>query len=286
MSHLYAILAGCNYDGDGRPEVSPLVGAESDAKSMAAELLDRPISGGALVGLTVLLGTEMTTSNLRHAIKRGLTETKSGDMLLLYFSGHGRKEGDGLDLMTFDSAYTAVQLIEDCGSDRQPAGIILDCCHAANVAIAKSEVRRQMNKFRLQNLQFLCGSAGDQEAFEADGHGVFTRALLAALDGQHEPPLLRVPLDLMSWCDAIPANLLTDTDVVQGSRDVLPEDHPLAVAEPPPSLLKAAQWAVIPDKNYNGNQHAVGVEQTAQPGATPPQAQEGAVTIPNARVVS
>ena len=76
------------------------------------------------------------------------------------------------------------------------------------------------------NIEILCGALADQTAREVERSGIFTRKLLEILALPHDPPLLRLPLDLDSWHRALPANLLDQGVHILGTRDVLGESEP------------------------------------------------------------
>lgn len=227
MPALHAVIAASDYRADPRPAIRPLAGAEADARSMAALLAGSPIAGGELGGLTLLLGPQATTRGLREAIARGVAATTAtGDTLLVFFAGHGLQREDGLVLFTADGEYAATQLVEDCGTDREPIAVILDCCHAGAVAASKGAAveedrRDQMIKLHLDQLQFICSAAADQRAFEREGRGVFTRKLVEVLGAPSDPALLALPMDVATWCYMLPKDLLDTYDIVEGGRDLL-----------------------------------------------------------------
>lgn len=78
-----------------------------------------------------------------------------------------------------------------------------------------------------RRLQLLCGALAEQSAHEVTGAGLFSAALLKALNSQPDRALLSLPLDLDAWYAALPPDLLADAsvDVLTQTRDVLPPLH-------------------------------------------------------------
>lgn len=227
MPTLHAVIAASDYADDPRPSVRRLTGAEADARSMAALLAGSAIAGGELGSLSLLLGPLATTRNLRRAIARGVAATvATGDTLLVFFSGHGGRGKDGLFLVTADGRYRATQMVDDCGTDKEPIAVILDCCHAGAVTASKSvaiqaDRKDHMIKLRLDQLQFICSSAADQVAFERHGRGIFTSRLVEVLAAPSDPPLLALPMDVAGWCHRLPKDLLDSYETLEGGRSLL-----------------------------------------------------------------
>ena len=90
------------------------------------------------------------------------------------------------------------------------------------------------------SLQILCGALAEQAAGETEAHGVFTQVLLAALD--HDPALLHLPLDLWTWYDAMPGDLLAGIEILRDKRDILGDS-----GEPPAARHGQLEQAAPPD---------------------------------------
>src|SRR4051812_7215523 len=103
MARLLALVVGCDYEGASQPALADLHGAENDAQQIAALLAAGPRAGGTLARLTLLLGAEATTDNIRTALKYTRAAQGAGDTLLFYFAGHGNQEEGGLVLYTWDA---------------------------------------------------------------------------------------------------------------------------------------------------------------------------------------
>ncbi len=134
QQQLFAVLVGCNYAGSGRPELPELLGAENDARRMAALLAEQPLVNGALARLTLLLGPEATTANIQATLAAAMAAQTDEDSLLFYFAGHGQRGDDGLTLYTWDADLPAGALIAAFGPDPKPTSLVLDCCHAGALA--------------------------------------------------------------------------------------------------------------------------------------------------------
>jgi hypothetical protein len=245
MARLLALVIGCDYEGASQPELADLRGAENDAQQMAALLAAGPQAGGALARLTLLLGAEATTDNIRAALKHTLATQGADDTLLFYFAGHGNQEDAGLVLYTWDADYPAADLLGDLGADPRPTAIVLDCCEAGSIAASKEALYRRMHRAPppgltargIRNVQILGGARAGESAREARGQGFFTSALLRALRAGQGPPLLALPLDLSAWRAALPANLLDPGTQLLDRRGVL--GAALPAEEPPPPMEPA-----------------------------------------------
>ena len=161
---LALIIANSEYDD---PKLARLVTPSRDAEALA-EVLSDPAIGGFEVTLLV----DETEPVVRRGIARLYHRRKRGDLLLLYYSGHGIRDEHG-DLylatrnteMDFVSA-TALSAafvrgqIDKSGSQRKV--VVLDCCHSGAFAGAKTALGE---------------GAGTQEAFAGSGYG---RVILTA----------------------------------------------------------------------------------------------------------
>src|SRR5690242_7770911 len=138
MSGKYAlIIANTAYDDNHFP---PLTAPLSDAKDLASILRDPKLCGFDEV--TEVLDKEHWVVN--QAIDRFLKGKYPDDLALLYFSGHGVRDEEGLlylALKNTDPGYlpsTAIQarfvdqLMERSRSRRQV--LILDCCYSGAIA--------------------------------------------------------------------------------------------------------------------------------------------------------
>ena len=164
-NRLALIIANSEFDD---PKISRLRTPSHDAEALAKVLSD-PTIGGFEVTLLVD-GTEPV---VRRKIARLYHRRKRGDLLLLYYSGHGIRDKHSGDLYlatrdtemdiasatALDAAFVRGQIDK---SDSQRKVVVLDCCHSGAFAGAKAA---------------LGDSAGTQEAFAGSGYG---RVILTA----------------------------------------------------------------------------------------------------------
>ena len=90
----------------GLPEVAVLEGPENDVASLREELVGR--WGVAAESIRVLVGSSASKRAILNALDRVVSESSSGDLVLIYFSGHGLSaherltgtSGYGMDIRT------------------------------------------------------------------------------------------------------------------------------------------------------------------------------------------
>jgi len=183
-----ALIVGINWYGG----FNDLHSCVADAKAMA-EFLSRHKDGERNFDCNLLLGQRgdgapLTRPKLRVALKELFSF--DGDVLL-YFAGHGFLSETGGALCTSDFASDdpgiPMQEVVELAL-RSPARqilLILDCCHAgdlANSATNKGTGKNPLATLR-EDMTVIAASRAAQEADEDDGHGLFTGALLDALEG-------------------------------------------------------------------------------------------------------
>lgn len=188
-----ALIIGINtYD---MPD-SNLEAAVADAEALA-ERLQRHTDGqmepnyDCRVLLDVMEdGSRITRVALGEACEQ-LFAAFDGDVLL-YFSGHGVLTNVGSYLCTTDATPRewGVSMMHvmnwACASRARNILVILDCCHAG--AIGNPAALRQYQPedplaLLRENMTVIAASRDSQSSVEAGGHGLFTAAVLDALDG-------------------------------------------------------------------------------------------------------
>jgi hypothetical protein len=170
-----------------------LQAAVPDARGIAALLRrhadDTPNYDCRLLTDTMEDGTPITRAALRRAVREVFADY-DGDVLL-YFSGHGVLTKAGGYLCTADAETDdwGIPMDEVVGeANRSKARdilLILDCCHSgqiANPALLQPNGADPLALLR-EDMTVIAASRPPQEALEAGGHGLFTRAILDALDG-------------------------------------------------------------------------------------------------------
>ena len=172
---------------DHYPHLGNLSGCVADAKAMRELLLyshgHAPNYSCGLITSEDKPGFDLRT--LRATLKDHLSRERVTSAVV-YFAGHGSRDGAAAALMTGDCrpgdpAFLMAELIGM--ANRSPAReviIILDCCHSgailgeltANGAVAVRE-----------GVSILAACRPAQVAKESDGRGVFTRRVCEALEG-------------------------------------------------------------------------------------------------------
>jgi hypothetical protein len=154
---LALVIANSEYDD---PKLSRLRTPSRDAEALAKVLRDPAIGG-----LEVTLLVNQAQRVVLEAIARLYQYKRKGDLLLLYYSGHGIKDEYGalylavkdtktdiVSATAISAAFVRDQLDK---SSSQRKVVVLDCCHSGAFAGTKA----------------LGSSVGTQEAFAGSGYG-------------------------------------------------------------------------------------------------------------------
>lgn len=189
--------------------VNPLKCCVKDAKLLASTLRDRcgydPDGILEMTDRQEDLGRRPTLNNLRHQIRRFLSDATPNDTVLVSYSGHGglRSEGVGQNLkligyicpIDFDGARekdTSLpvdelrQMLQECLAAQKL--LILDSCHSGSAGTASGFTIAENVGHALQKAQGLITfaacrrdevSSEDREA----GHGAFTLSFVQGLEG-------------------------------------------------------------------------------------------------------
>jgi hypothetical protein len=170
-----------------------LSGCVADAKAMA-RLLKQNADRGRNYECRVLLDKiegrkPITCAALRKACAEFFDF--NGDVLF-YFSGHGALTPFGGHFCAFDSqrnnwGIPMQEIVQMANSSRaRHILMILDCCHSGDIADpAMMNSRRDGDPLAVlrENLTVIAASRAPQASLEAGGHGLFTAAVLDALEG-------------------------------------------------------------------------------------------------------
>ena len=184
-----ALIVGINTYGNG----NDLAACVADAKAMSAVLSrhkDSEKNFDCIVWLDKTEdGSRITRPNLRAALNELFDF--DGD-ILLYFSGHGFLSKTGGLLCTSDTAKDdwgiPMQEVVDLAiqSPARHILLILDCCHSGDIAnpavMSKDGGKNPLATLR-ENMTVIAASRATEGAIEAGGQGLFTGALLDALEG-------------------------------------------------------------------------------------------------------
>lgn len=172
-------LSGCATDSE---EMGKLLKRHSDLRTNydCRILADRMEDGQPITG-----------NKLREACFKLFTNINREDVLL-YFSGHGTITHFGGYLCAYDSKEgnwgIPMQEIMDMvnNSNARDVVIILDCCHSGNFAnpsFINSGVGRDPIAALRQDTTVIAASRDIQVAMETNGRGIFTSAVVDALNG-------------------------------------------------------------------------------------------------------
>ena len=179
-----------------------LGGAERDARSIAAALARRGFQ------VELLLGAAATPSALRALLERTLpARLGREDRVLLYLAGHGLAtpgaDGEPAEGYFLPSSADPAQPARDgigfaallASLDALPAKHVLllaDACHAGLALATRGEVPADLDPITAHYLEVvtqrpvrvaLVAGAGDEPANALAGRGVFTRHVIAGIDG-------------------------------------------------------------------------------------------------------
>lgn len=182
-----ALIIGIDTYGGG----NDLKACVADARAMA-EILSRHKDGEKNFDCVLLAdrmedGTPITRPKLRASLKQLFAFDRD---VLLYFSGHGFLESTGGYLCTSDATKDdwgiPMQEVVDLAvqSKARQIVIILDCCHSGDIAnpALMNKGSSPLATIR-ENMTVIAASRATEGAIEAGGHGLFTAALLDALEG-------------------------------------------------------------------------------------------------------
>ncbi len=168
--------------------------AVADAEAVGA-LLERHANGDPNYHCRLFLdrtdtGEPVSRGALRDALQELFDPGYKGDVLF-YFSGHGVLSPTGGLLTTQDAEPNdwgvAMQEVVDLANASSACSIvlILDCCHAGDLGNAPILKRRNGDPLAAlrEDMTVIAASSASQPSLEAGGHGLFTAAVLDALEG-------------------------------------------------------------------------------------------------------
>ncbi len=184
-----ALLVGI----DKYTNFSPLGGCVADANAMREKLRRNEDHSGNYGCKLMVHGDGHSALISRPVLRAACRELFDypGDVLF-YFSGHGALTAEGGYLATSDGEaedwgipmHEIVQMAND--SRANDILLILDCCHAGDTGdpgLLNSNGRTHRIAALRENMTIIAAARNTQAAMEAGGHGLFTAAVLDALDG-------------------------------------------------------------------------------------------------------
>ncbi|MEL7002052.1 MAG: caspase family protein, partial [Bacteroidota bacterium] len=183
--------------------------AQPDAKSFTKKLIDNGSKMFKSIRKTEIYDTEATKENIIKGFESIISQAKPEDVFVFYYAGHGTLDEDNDNeyyLVPTDitklygdpaqlqrSGVSATDLKNYLAKVKpQKQLILMDACHSGgaiksiNVRAAASEEKAIIQLARASGVVMIASSGTKQFAseFEELKHGVFTYALLEALDGQ------------------------------------------------------------------------------------------------------
>jgi hypothetical protein len=174
--------------------VKPLRGCVADATEMASRLMhhDDGSPNFAVELVTTDAGdAPLERLQLRDHVQR-LFMNAGGMDLLFYFSGHGRQQSGGAELVTSDLDGVPLNEVMTLANDSpaRTVTIILDCCFSGDLGntpgLQASQVAPDFRRGIVSlsdGVTILAASKSTEVSMESQGHGAFTRLLLDGLDG-------------------------------------------------------------------------------------------------------
>lgn len=201
----YALIVGINHYDNKDQGINALRFAVGDANAIYRSLVDPRRGGFKPEDVTLLTDStaqKPTNTNIGRALNQLITATHEGDLVLVYFSGHGYEEEGRAYLLPANADLTALDYsaIERDAFVRQidkiPARkvvVVLDACHSGGVnrggkGVGKDAAlsNRYYDSFASsQGRAFIASSSGGELSWEDEDsrHGVFTQSLVQALSG-------------------------------------------------------------------------------------------------------
>ena len=193
----HAVIIGINDYAD--PAIPDLKYAESDAKAVYDALTDPAIGKFPKDNVALLLGKDATPGAVKAALFK-LRGVGKDDLVVVFYSGHGAKEGDEAFWVTQDAQARALPATALPNSDirkflaqipSEKLVILLDCCYAAStVKKSLSDPGKLFGDFAGKGRVTIAGAADNQEALEMPDAkaGVFTHFMVAGLRGSAGSP--------------------------------------------------------------------------------------------------
>ena len=202
----YALVVGIDQYQNQAQGITPLRYAVGDARAIYQALVD-PRRGGFLPENVTLLTDDSpekpTNIAIGKALNRLVTSTREGDLVLVFFSGHGYEDQGRAYLLPANADLEALDqsAIERDAFVRQidrlaakKVIVVLDACHSGGVnrggkgagKDAALSTRYYENFSGSQGRAFIASSGGGELSWEDEdkGHGVFTSALVDGLSGK------------------------------------------------------------------------------------------------------
>ncbi len=188
-------------------KVEPLQYAASDAQSFA-QFLASPRGGGIPADhITTLLEEQATRDAVTLSLDGMVDKVKPGDTVIVYLAGHGHVrnnlgyflpiEGDLKSAAATGVYFQQIKDLIELGIAQARIKILItDICHAGRIGTKTTPLGEKIQNLINEQFENLTGGKGiflnllasrpTERSYESDelGHGVFTYALLEALNGK------------------------------------------------------------------------------------------------------
>lgn len=162
----------------------PLKGCIADARAIAKSLNYNDDKDKSL-NFDIKLAENVKTKAVLRGMIRSLFNSDS-DIALLYFSGHGYIDESGGYIVTPDGTTDDPGISMDeilnlaNKSDIRTKIIILDCCNSGTFGNPGNLTE---GSYLRKGMTIMTSSRENEASIEKNGHGIFTRLFLHALDG-------------------------------------------------------------------------------------------------------
>ncbi len=188
--HIYAVGVGDYASSD----LEDLKYAAKDAQQFEQAI--RKVAGNTYrdIKSQVIVNKSATKQNVETSLSRLTNEVQQGDVVMLFFSGHGVRDGEDTYFMTTDGVaadpapnsvdFSYIKKRLNRLIDKQCKVILfMDACHSGAMQ-SKSGLRDL--RMMLPNLIGFYSSSKLEESAESDklGNGAFTHALLEGIGGK------------------------------------------------------------------------------------------------------
>ncbi len=164
--------------------VTPLRLAENDARDFASLM-----SSDKDADIRLVLGQNATKATVINQLKQIAASAKPGDVLCLFFSGHGLKGGMALtDTKSYDTLLSYKEISRIFKSSKAQTKLIFaDTCHSGSMRLGKKNATAEdINKLKSQDIILFLSSRGNESSMEAGygmKNGLFTNYVLSGMTG-------------------------------------------------------------------------------------------------------
>ena len=168
--------------------------ADKDAQDFVRAITHSDLRMYNNIDATIILNKEATTSNIRTKLSDLSRNVKPDDVVMLFFSGHGINENEERYFVTYDASaqhyYNGVEFdfirkrMKDMVNKHSHVIVFMDACHSGAMFGTKGNTKGIT--LATPGVIGFYSSTSDEKSAEIEdlGNGVFTRAILNAIDGR------------------------------------------------------------------------------------------------------